>query len=398
MNEWQRGWRIILGCALGSGTGVVLLFFTFSLFILPVIDEFGGTRGDLSNIQALVIAGALGSPLMGWAVDRLGFRRVYFFAAISVILIELAIGTFVTSLAGLAIGVFMLGLIGVGTTAVTVTRPVNAWFDKHRGLALGFAACGTALATVVVPPPLELIIATYGWRAGFLTLAGFTAFVGLPAVYFLVHNEPPEQDAASQARSKTNDWSFLRHTEFWLMAAAMMAMGAAGAGFISQMSPMVQAEGLNTHVAALALSAFAVGQLSGRLIGGWCLDRFDPRNIAILLNLVPALGFVLLLGTDGALIAVLAAAYLIGFQQGAELDIFAYFIARRYGILNYGTVYGALIGLGWIGNAAGIIGVGQLHDVYGSYGMAQLAGALALVLGALLIAGVRLPARRITEF
>ncbi len=391
MNEWQRGWRIILGCALGSGTGVVVLFFTFSMFILPIINEFGGTRGDLSNIQALVIAGALGSPVMGWATDRFGFRRVYFFAAISTVLIEVAIGTFVTGLVGLAVSIFLIGLIGVGTTAVTVTRPVNAWFDKNRGLALGFAACGTALATMIVPPPLELIVATYGWRAGFITLAGLTAFIGLPAIYFLVHNDPPQQIASSPANGKTSDWSFMRHSQFWLMAAAMMAMGAAGSGFISQMSPMVQEEGLNARVAALALSAFAVGQLCGRLMGGWCLDRFDPRWVSVLLTLVPAFGFVLLFGFEGALISALAASYLIGFQQGAELDIFAYFTARRHGIANYGAVYGALIGLGWIGNAVGIVGVGRLHDVFGNYDIAQIAGAIALIVGAILIAGVRLP-------
>ncbi|MEQ1548210.1 MAG: MFS transporter [Chakrabartia sp.] len=398
MNEWQRGWRIILGCALGSGTGVVLLFFTFSMFILPIIEEFGGTRGDLSNIQALVIAGALGSPVMGWATDQFGFRRVYFFAALSTVLIELVIGVFVTSLVGLAVSIFLIGLIGVGTTAVTVTRPVNAWFDKNRGLALGFAACGTALATVIVPPPLEMIVATYGWRAGFVSLAGLTAFIGLPAIYFLVHNEPPEQNPSSPATRKTSDWSFMRHPEFWLMAAAMMAMGAAGAGFISQMSPMVQEEGLDAQVAALALSAFAIGQLCGRLMGGWCLDRFDPRWISVLLTLVPAIGFVLLFGFEGTLIAALAAAYLIGFQQGAELDIFAYFTARLYGIQNYGAVYGALIGLGWIGNAVGIVGVGRLHDIFGTYDIAQIAGAIALILGAILIVGVRLPARNVSAF
>ena len=124
------------------------------------------------------------------------------------------------------------------------------------------------------------------------------------------------------------------------------------------------------------------------------LDRFDPRRIAILLNLLPASGFLLLWGFDNLGATALAAAFLIGFQQGSEHDIFAYFTARRFGISNYGTVYGALIGFGWIGNATGLIGVGRLHDAYGNYMLAQLLGASALAFGAMLFISIRLPPRR----
>ena len=56
-------------------------------------------------------------------------------------------------------------------------------------------------------------------------------------------------------------------------------------------------------------------------------------------------------------------------------------------------MYGALLGLGWIGNASGLIGVGRLHDMFGDYMLAQLLGASALVFGALLFLAIRLPPR-----
>jgi predicted MFS family arabinose efflux permease len=396
MSEWRRGWQIVLGCAIGSGMGAVLLFFTFSLFVLPITKEFGVTRGEIATIQSLVVAGALGAPLIGRATDRLGFRAVFLASMIVVIALEFVIAFVVNDVRGLAVCVFLVGLIGVGTTGLTVTRPVNAWFDAQRGLALGLSACGIAVATILVPPPLEALAAAYGWRAGFAALGVLAAVIGLPAVYLLVRNEPPgtSPQGGHVPMRRSGDWSFLRHGGFWLMACSMMAMGAAGSGFIGQMSPMVQEEGLSARTAAYALSAFAVGQVSGRLFGGWCLDRFDPRRIAIVLNLVPASGFLLLWGFDRSGIAALAAASLIGFQQGSEHDIFAYFTARRFGIGNYGTVYGALIGLGWIGNAAGLIGVGRLHDGFGNYMLAQLLGASALAFGALLFVSIRLPERR----
>lgn len=396
MSEWRRGWHIVLGCAIGSGVGAVLLFFTFSLFVLPITREFGVTRGEIATIQSLVVAGALGAPLIGRATDRLGFRVVFLASMIAVIALELAIAFIVENAVGLAVCVFLIGLIGIGTTGLTVTRPVNAWFDRQRGLALGLSACGIAVATIIVPPPLEALVAAEGWRWGFVALSGLAAVIGLPAIYFLVANEPPDSlaEPRQSPRRASGDWSFLREGGFWLMACAIIAMGAAGSGFIGQMSPMVQEEGLSARTAAFALSIFAVGQVTGRLFGGWCLDRFDPRRIAIVLNLVPASGFVLLWGFEGSGLVALSAAYLIGFQQGSEHDIFAYFTARRFGIANYGTVYGALIGLGWIGNATGLIGVGRLHDGFGDYALAQLLGASALAFGALLFISIRLPERR----
>ncbi len=389
--EWQRGWKVVLGCALASGTGVVLLFFTFSIFILPILAEFGGSRGDLAAVQSLIVAGALGSPILGRVMDQFGFRAVFLGSVTVVIVVELWIALFVTSVIGLAIGILLLGLVGVGTTGLTITRPVNAWFDDNRGLALGVAASGTAIATIVVPPGLEIIVADHGWRAGFLALAGLAAFISIPAVYFLVDNEPGGIETAPRIPDRAGSWAFMQLPQFWLMAISLALMGVAGSGFLGQLSPMIQEERLSAPIAALALSAFAGGQLSGRLIGGWCLDRFDPRLVAVLLNFVPAIGFVILWLTQGSAPLALIAAFLIGFQQGAELDIFAYFTARRFGIKSYGTVYGALIGIAWIGNAIGVIGVGKLHDAFGNYAIAQLLGGTAMAAGALLIAAIRLP-------
>ena len=81
---------------------------------------------------------------------------------------------------------------------------------------------------------------------------------------------------------------------------------------------------------------------------------------------------------------------MIGLQQGAELDLFAYFVARRFPIAAYGTVFGALNGVSWIGNGIGIAGVGLLHDRMGNYDLSQVLGMTALIVGAVLIGFVRL--------
>lgn len=391
--EFRDGWRIVLGCSVAVATGVVLLFFTFSMFLLPLAADLGVTRGELGAIQALIVTAAIGSPVVGRLSDVFGFRPVYFACLAMVVLIEVMVALFASSLTHLAVAIAAIGFFGVGSTAVVLTRPVNAHFREHRGTALGLVAVGASITTMMVPPLLQAVMDLHGWRGGFLTLAGISAFVGAPAVALLLPGGGRAGSGIGRkaAAAQASDWTFLRERDFWLLTLALITMSLATAGAISQLSPMIQEEGVGPATGALALSLFAMGQFVGRLGGGWLLDRFEPRRVAFLLTLLPAVGFLILFATAGAVPAALLAAAIIGLQQGAELDIFAYFVARRFDVARYGTIYGALVGLGWIGNAGGIVGIGMLHDATGSYTTAQALGVAALALSALLVLPVRLP-------
>lgn len=388
--EWTRGWRIVLGCAVASGTGIVLLFFTFNMMVLPMAAELGVSRGDIGSIQALIVTGALGSIVIGRAADLWGFRATYLVSAALTVASMLVIARFGQTLGHMAIGVAVLGFLGVGTSALVTTRPIGAHFHDYRGRALGLVATGVSITAIAAPLILAPVIAAYGWRGGFVGLAALLALVGMPAVWLIVPHGaggalPPVD---GQRRS---DWSFLKTRDFRLMAASVVAMGMATTGFVGQLSPIVQAEGFGAQVGAAAVSVFAAGQFVGRLGGGWLLDTFRPQTVALVFTIVPGAGFVLLLATDQMLWAALLAAGMIGLQQGVELDLFAYFVARRFPLAAYGTVYGALLGTAWIGNAAGIVGVGLIHDSTGSYALAQAIGMAALTVGALLVWAVRLP-------
>lgn len=389
-SEWTIGWRIVLGCALAAGAGIVLLFFTFNMFVLPLSQELGVSRGEIGAIQALIVTGAIGAVVIGRTADSYGVKPVYIGSALIVIAIQILSVLFATSIVHLGLSIAVLGFFGVGTTGVVITRPVNAHFHKFRGRALGLVATGVSVFAIIAPQVLMPMIENYGWRGGFLALSGFMALVGIPAVAFIV---PASASVAQtlQSRSLRTDWSFLRDRDFRLMAASIIAMGLATAGFVGQLSPIVQEEGFDGRVGAAAVSAFAIGQFVGRLGGGWLLDHFRPQTAALIFTIIPGSGFLLFLLTDQLLWAALLAATMIGLQQGVEQDLFAYFVARRFPIAQYGTIYGALHGFGWIGNGIGIVGVGLLHDWMGSYELAQGIGMAALALGALLVWSVRLP-------
>lgn len=395
-DEFRDGWRIILGAALAAGTGVSIVFLNFSMFIVPLSQELGVSRGALSGVQALIVTAALGAPICGRAADIFGVRAVFVICTLLVACVHVLAARYASSLTHMALSVAATGFFGVGSTAVVLSRPITAHFQVHRGKALGLMAVGIALVTMASPPVVQWLLETNGWRAGFLGFAAAAVFIGIPAVMLLLPRDEPNRVLGVDGPVKTRtrlDYSFLGERDFWLLTVSLITMSLATAGTVSQLAPMIVDEGVDVGMAALAISVFAGGQMVGRFAGGWLLDVFAPRWVAFFLTLMPAIGFVILLGSHAVVPAALLAAAIIGLQQGAELDIFAYFVGRRFEVARYGSIYGALAGLGWIGNVGGMLGMGWAYDQFGSYMLAQIMGIVALMISASLILAVRLPQR-----
>jgi MFS family permease len=90
---------------------------------------------------------------------------------------------------------------------------------------------------------------------------------------------------------------------------------------------------------------------------------------------------------------LMLASALLGLLQGADVSIFGFFVAHRFDVSRYGTIFGAMHGMGWIGTAAGVIGFGASFDHFHGYWFAQSLSIAALLLAAMLIPLIRLPAR-----
>ncbi len=401
IGEWRRGWRTVLGAMMCSGFGIPLFYYVFSLFLEGMRAEFQVGPGEMANAQALIVVGALVAPLMGRWLDRFGFRRVFLVSSLILVATFAMLATVVSTLASFAVMALLIGAAGIGGGPLAYTRPVTAWFWHSRGLALGMAAIGLAITTAIASPLLARLIAAEGWRAGYIALALVMLFVCIPATLFLMRDTPPEGPAGpaealtgDDGAGADGDRSPVHTLDFWLLCASIMSIAVAGAGLVSQISPIMQDEGISQINAAYGVTAYALGQVAGRIVAGWYLDRSNPRVVAFFFTAIPALGFAGLAAFSLPIWGAVIAVALVGIQQGAEIDLFAWFVARRFGFARYGAVYGWIIAFSWIGNASGILAFGWIRDLAGSYVMAEWLGAALLLLGAVLIAGVNV--RRIT--
>src|SRR5271168_593078 len=91
------GWRVVLAACFGVMAGFGSLFvYTFSVFVKPLVAEFGWSREAISSGFAIAaVTLGLVSPLLGRWIDRFGPRRiiltcmtVYGFAILSLSLLR----------------------------------------------------------------------------------------------------------------------------------------------------------------------------------------------------------------------------------------------------------------------------------------------------------------------
>lgn len=396
--EWRANWRIVVGVAIGMGTGISLYLLVSSLFVTRITEEFGWSRGDLSLAAAAgYIMGALSLALVGRLLDRHGYRRVVLVSVPGLALVYLGAAS-VDGSYGIYVALMVIaGIFGTGTGAIAYTRPLIAVFDRQRGLALGVAASGISVTAILMPPLLSHVIATHGWRSGFIAMAVITLGIGLPlALWFigrvkserhvdtetLTLSELPEASEAERRAPSVSLREAMRGSQFWLLVVALVAINIPGSGIVGQLAPLLSDQGLSATATGLALSVYALGLMAGRLLTGFALDRIPVGRVAALMTGVPAIGALVLLVPEPHVAVALVAVALIGLQQGSELDLLAYFISRHFGFQHYSSIFGAIATAGALSTASGIVLFGQVHDATGSYTIALVVGVCAFLVGA----------------
>ena len=352
-------WWIVFACACGLlvGAGSILIF-SFGVFLKPVTTELGITRGELSaglGISAWFVA--LACPTVGWLIDRFGTRRVMIPACV-----VRARGRGARADAGQAPVHDLRDLLHRGlhqrrATPIPYAAVLTHWFDRERGIALGVATAGVGLGVALIPQFAALLIRHFGWRDAF-TRHRCRSFLpgsrlqsscairrGLPSAdgpQPRVRNYCQEFDASAALRSRT----------FWLLAIAFFLGVMAINGTIVHIVALLTDRGIPLQTATGALSIAGIAIIVGRMICGWCLDRYWGPYVAVCFFVLP-MGGIALLGGGFAYPVPLVGAALCGAGIGAEIDLMAFFISRYFGLKAYGKIYGLMFMLFNLGTGLG---------------------------------------------
>lgn len=389
IGEWRRGWRVAGASLVGMGVGAGLYQYVSSLFIAPLEEAFGWSRGDIAGAAAIGLIGALSAPLIGLIADRVGAMRVAIAAMLVVSLAYVGLASMTGELWQFMACVSLLAIAAPGCTSLVFSRAVNGWFDKSRGLALGVMTSGLSVATFALTPVLTRIIETEGFRAGYLTLAAGAGILGVLVVLFGIRSGPKGSRTAVDSDAPPEGATLreaVRLRGFWLLAGAMLCVNAASTGVLTQIAPLLGEKGLRSAAQTL-IPIYAIAVMASRLGVGALIDRAEAKFVAAAVTAAALVGFLMLTHTAPPVTYAIVCVVLIGLMQGAEGDVLAYFVSRLFGLRAYNTIYGVFFTVSILGSAIGIAGYGQLYDATQNYDLALMlsGGILALAVGLYLL-------------
>jgi MFS family permease len=385
-NRWLVVAASVCGLLVGSGP---ILIFSSGVFLKPVSAELGITRGDLSSAVFLAaICTAIACPLLGWALDRFGTRRVMIPGVLLYALVVAGFGLMQTKPVFVIPLIFALvGLVGAVQTPIPYAAVVAQWFDRQRGLALGIATAGVGLGVVVLPPFLALLINDFGWRNAYYGLGlAVLLLAWLPVALFV--REPPALSRVAARHTTANLTDALpgttagqafRQWEFWALTLAFFLGVMAINGTLTHVIPLLTDRGVSLQQAAVMFSFAGYAIIGGRILAGWCLDRIWGPYVAICFFAIPMVG-IALLGSGVTGIVPLIGAVLCGAGIGAEIDLMAFFLSRYFGLKAYGKVYGVMFAVFNIGTGLGPALSGLSFDRFHSYGPIFIVYEVALAI------------------
>jgi MFS family permease len=392
-----RGWLVVFAAMVGVAFGLSPLpFYTIGMFAPELTREFGWSFASMMGsitVQSGVVM--LSSPLAGFAVDRFGARRV---ALVSLFLFGLTFMSLSLSNGSLMIYYaqwVLMSVLGAGTLSATWTRVVNGWFDRYRGLALGVASTGTGITGFLIKPLAAFLIQDVGWRWTFAIIGLFPIVIGIPVVAWLFRERveaaaagsipTPVQQESAALEPGTTLKEALASRKFWIMGAAFLFIAFALTAPTPNLENILKTFDFSLTEIGSITASFGLAVITGRIIGGWLLDRFWAPACAVAVLAFPAIGCWLLSSAELNGTLALLSVITIGLGAGFEFDLLAYLIGRYFGQRNYGTIYGVFYTIIAFGGGVGPVAYGYAFDISGTYRVALLGGVGCLVVGSLLL-------------
>lgn len=392
LDPLRNRWWVVVAClvALIVNGGAVIIF-TFAVFLKPISAELGWGRGALGGALALATTStAVMLPLVGRLIDRWGVQPILLPGAVLFALATAAMALLDASPLVLFGLYAIFGLLAATTTPMGYSKAVASWFDRQRGLALGIAMAGVGLGTALVPAIAARLIEAFGWRMAWVALAAFIFVLSVPAIAAFV-KEPFKADRAKNLTLNrllpglTVKEAARGTRAFWSLTFAFLLVAGSVNGTLAHIVALLTDHGVPAAQATSTLAAAGLSIIVGRILAGYCMDRFNGPYTAALFFTLPFLGILLLLsGASGPVPFV--GAILCGLGVGAEVDFMGFFVSRYFGLKAFGEIYSYMFALVAIASGVGPALMGLVFDRTQSYAPMLIVFEVALAISVILVA------------
>lgn len=401
------GWIIVgLGLlSMGFWTGIRS---SFSVFYVALLEDFPWSRGDAAGVQSIAfIVYLVLSPLIGRLIDRYGPRRVIL-PGIIILCAGLILSSYTNSLMQFYLFYGVVVGIGISFISIVAYSPILAhWFEKKRGVAVGFAVSGMGLGTFLLVPLTQYFISLWGWRISFDALAVLVFVLLFPISLIFLRHKPADIDLYPDGSLKgespkekrvevidatwaETNWTLRRAfgtTRYWfLMAFAFFSITPLYLMVVHSVKFLVDI-GLSKMSAAFILALVGIISLGMRIFWGWFSDRIgrEPTfSIGAFFIALAATSLILTDFTGRTHLAYFFAVFL-GMGWGVTAPLFITIAADLFQGRQFGLIYGVMEAVIGGGCAFGAWFGGFIFDKAHSYQTAFILSAVFAILSCILV-------------
>ena len=359
-----------------------------TVFVVPMGDEFGWTRAQMSG--AVSLGGAFAvvlSPVVGPLIDRYGSGMVVGIS--SAIAGVCALGLGMVNTIWLFYLVYVPGRAAFASPLeMGTSTAVSNWFIRRRpfALAMNHVVQGSGLA--VMPLVAQMIIGVSGnWPAAWYALGIWTLVVGAAPAVLLMGRRPedlgllPDGDTEASIRRRvasgrrpqttSDEINFtlrqaMRTRAFWLMMLFAFAGFIVQAGVSLHQVPHFIDQGVPASVAVWTASIFAISQVPASLLWSALSQRFAMRFIMPVAGLVVSGGAIITAFSDGIALGSVGG-FVLGFGVAGLHIINRLTWADYFGRLHLGKIWAWGLAAQVGGQALGPIAAGIAVDQMNSY-------------------------------
>lgn len=348
MAQTRNGAPLLWGLAAAQVVSWGSVYYSFSLFVVPMEAELGWGRTEINGALSLglLISGFAAYPVGTW-IDRHGGRALMTVGSVLATVL-LAAWSAIESLALLYVIWVGLGLALAATLYEPAFAVLTRTFpESYRARITALTLVGGFASTVFIPLT-QLFISALGWRNALLALAVCNAAICIPVHVFLLRNESGRTTRAADAGTDgtpTDDRALrraLRHPAFWGLAVCFTAYYAAFSAMTFHIIPLLteRAVPIGTIVAAIAVVGPA--QVAGRLMLFAARGRFTSSFAGRFATMLFPLSVILLIAFPSSVAALFAFAACYGAANGIMTIVRGTAVPDLMWREGYGAINGAL--------------------------------------------------------
>ncbi len=387
------GWYVVAACTIVLGGSVGLLWNCMSVFVKPVTDALGFSRGAFTLFTTIVsLSSTIVMPFYGPLFAKFGQKRVMYACAVVACLMPFAMSLSTQLWQFYIIGVLQ-GSFVVGLDVMAVGTIINNWFRAKKGLATGIAYSGSSLGGMVAVPVVSLIVENQGWQMGYVAMTIAAIALIFPMLIFVIKERPEDKGLTRYGEEQFEGTAAvemggltraeaIKSPMFWILGASLFITGMLTTGIATNFLAFMDDGGFAAVFTSGIVAAYMAIMSVAKLGYGTLFDKFGTglaSLIAGLANLIAPLTLVFIAMPGVPYVF----AFFFGMAYATQTVPPALMTSAIFGNKHFTSIYGVILMFIMAGASIGAPFCGFIFDLTGSYNLAWIifviAGALCTV-------------------